>query len=377
MLIGLSACAVLPFVSPSDSQSGSKKPSRYAAIAEFVGNLPALMPESKPRAQPQSLTIQVQPETMSRRDMLVQTSALLAGQTALQFYSRRRRSYDASSAAYVAPLAAVSGKDNSQKSSKGSKDLLREKEKMVEIYFGAGGFWQVQRAFIRAEERILGRTGDATTSGEGRRPATARAGYAGGKRAGKVASRPGQELVCYHNGDGIADYADLGYAEVVSVKVPESSVGDFAEEYARLVRTRRDRRDTRRKGGEYRSLIGLPGGVDSTSFAAVSDALRGSLGFFRGTGSDGDTLGPSEVWLYDTENFPFYQAEVYQQYHFGRMSSFVEEYNKKQAYDEESRAQQQIKAKKDKGILPDKYDNLRRQAYDDSRLFKTGCPDIV
>lgn len=72
------------------------------------------------------------------------------------------------------------------------------------------------------------------------------------------------------------------------------------------------------RGGEYRSLIGLPGGMKSADFAEVEAAAKRdglTLKLVEGKGDDSDTLGKKIVWVMDTEKFPFIQAEVYHQYH--------------------------------------------------------------
>ena len=84
----------------------------------------------------------------------------------------------------------------------------------VDLYFGQGCFWHVQRDMTLLETKLLERTGGDITS---------TAGYAGG---------PAQTPVCYHNLKFPArDYATLGHTEVVKVSVPEEKVGTFAKEY--------------------------------------------------------------------------------------------------------------------------------------------------
>lgn len=83
---------------------------------------------------------------------------------------------------------------------------------------------------------------------------------------------------------------------------------------------RGDRPDVGDKGAEYRHMVGIPGGYQSKLVNELEKQaeLRGlSLTFKKGTGSDPDNLGKSSVWIYDSDNFPFYQAEVYHQYHDG------------------------------------------------------------
>lgn len=72
--------------------------------------------------------------------------------------------------------------------------------------------------------------------------------------------------------------------------------------------------DPQDRGGEYRSLLGLPGGTGHASYPAV-EAAASKYGFklVPGKGDDPDTLGKQIVYVYDTKKFPFYQAEVYHQ----------------------------------------------------------------
>lgn len=73
--------------------------------------------------------------------------------------------------------------------------------------------------------------------------------------------------------------------------------------------------------------------------------------FFKaGQGDDADTLGQAKVWVYDSDKFPFYQAEIYHQYHDGFMPG--EQYGKV-------------------------YNSLRNQAAQDGRIKSVGCPGGV
>lgn len=104
------------------------------------------------------------------------------------------------------------------------------------------------------------------------------------------------------------------------------------------------------RGGEYRSLIGLPGGMQHASYARVEKSAE-AAGFklVEGKGNDPDTLGKQIVYVYDSTKFPFYQAEVYHQYHNDFQSP---------AYGK-------------------KYNELAQTAFDEGRLKITGCPDRV
>jgi hypothetical protein len=101
-------------------------------------------------------------------------------------------------------------------------------------------------------------------------------------------------------------------------------------------------------------LLGLPGGTASPLFPAVAAAAaaRGvGLTLVAGRGDDPDTSGQRTVWVMDTAAFPFYQGEVYHQFHDGFMPG--ENYPEKE------------------------YNGIRTRAYQAGRLQPTGCPDSV
>lgn len=118
---------------------------------------------------------------------------------------------------------------------------------LIDVYFGCGCFWHVQHEFVEAERRILGRSDSELT---------AFAGYAGG-RAGM---RDGK--VCYHNAAQVSDYGSLGHAEVVGLRIPRASYGEFATEYCNLFDKNGFRPDQLGdRGPEYRNLVAMPGGA--------------------------------------------------------------------------------------------------------------------
>jgi len=78
-------------------------------------------------------------------------------------------------------------------------------------------------------------------------------------------------------------------------------------------------------------------------------AERAGYTMIPGKGDDPDTLGKQIVYVYDTNRFPFYQAEVYHQFHNDFQSP---------AYGS-------------------KYNNLADEALEDGRIHITGCPDRV
>jgi peptide methionine sulfoxide reductase MsrA len=249
------------------------------------------------------------------------------------------------------------------------------------VYFGVGCFWHIQFCFIQAERDLLQR---------GDKQLTSLAGYAGGKSVGN------QGQVCYHNMQFLADYGRMGHGEVVGMSLPSDQIVPFAKVYFSLfdprtkgafcLCTRRrdtmikkvgesvcfaaltcenvcffsslfflllsptDRVDPLDRGPEYRSLIGLPGGVNHPSYAGIEAAAQ-AAGFKLkpGKGNDPDTLGQQLVFVYDTAKFPFYQAEVYHQYHNDFQSP---NYGKA-------------------------YNDLAQIAFEEGRIKTTGCPDRV
>lgn len=138
---------------------------------------------------------------------------------------------------------------------------------------------------------------------------------------------------------------------MVGMTIPQSKIGDFAELYFSLFNPKtKDRVDPMDRGGEYRSLIGLPDGLKHTSYSVVETAAeKAGFTLVEGKGNDGDTLGKQIVYVYDSIKFPFYQAEVYHQYHNDFQSA---PYG--QAYNE-----------------------LANLALEEGRIKGTGCPDRI
>jgi peptide methionine sulfoxide reductase MsrA len=209
-------------------------------------------------------------------------------------------------------------------------------EDLVDVYFGVGCFWHIQHEFVEAERKLLNRSDAELTS---------RTGYAGGKATDK------EGRVCYHNLLSVADYGKLGHGEVVGMRIPESQIGNFATEYFSYFNPKTGERvDPGDKGGEYRSLIGLPGGVNNPMFKEVELAAKKTgMTLKMGKGNDPDTFGKKLVYVYDINEFPVYQAELYHQFHDDFQSP---PYGKK-------------------------YNSLANMAFEDGRLKVTGCPDRV
>lgn len=170
------------------------------------------------------------------------------------------------------------------------------------------------------------------------------AGYAGGTKTGNDGT------VCYHNLQLKSDYGSLGHGEVVGMKLPPESVKDFVKEYFSLY-YKGDRPDRGDRGGEYRSLVGIPGGMQNKDIVKELAEAGAKIGIklVEGKGNDPDTLDKKIVYVMDSNVFPFYQAEVYHQYHDGFMPG--EQY-------------------------PEKYNSLVNTLFRNGVIKLTGCPDI-
>lgn len=182
----------------------------------------------------------------------------------------------------------------------------------VELYVGAGCFWHVQHEVTEAERKILGRS-----------PAqyTAVAGYAGGTKVGN------QGKVCYHNLLMDSDYGRLGHTEVVSIKTPVDKVPEIANLLIPRLFVKGIRADPQDRGGEYRSALGLPGGMASplAQYFAAAAETKG-MRLVDGKGDEGDTIRDRSILVYDTKTFPFYAGEVYHQYHDDMVEKYGSEY---------------------------------------------------
>ena len=82
---------------------------------------------------------------------------------------------------------------------------------------------------------------------------------------------------------------------------------------------------------------------------ALKAAIAKGMTLENGKGNDPDTLGRKLVYVYDTKSFPFYQGEVYHQFHNDFQSP---------AYGKE-------------------YNDLVNVALDNGRVEVTGCPDRI
>lgn len=180
----------------------------------------------------------------------------------------------------------------------------------VAVYFGCGCFWHMQHAFVTTEKSALSRPADKVSS---------RCAYAGGTSVGSDCK------VCYHNLQGVADYADMGHAEVVSMIVPIASFGAIVDTFWKNCwgGARQDPQDV---GGGYRSVIGLPGGMQSPLLSQVQ-GHAGASQLVGGSGGEADTLHTGVVYVYDSTKLPAFTAEQFQQFHDDMSAAYGSDYN--------------------------------------------------
>ena len=206
----------------------------------------------------------------------------------------------------------------------------------VQLYLGDGCYWARQHLFIESfEKAVLNRTDSELTSVTG---------YAGSTKLGAGGK------VCYHNGQDIGDYSELGYAEAVALEVPTSSLVDlfsvYFKSFIEISPGVWAREDTADFGPAYRALVGFPGGMaNATMLKAMKAANLHNMTLSAGVGADPDTIGNNTVFVMDSDKFPFMQAELCMQFHDGIGAQY-----------------------------PDSYHNLRQTLLSTGRLQKTGCP---
>jgi len=250
---------------------------RIAVFFALAASAAAFAPSSLPlttgqRAAATNMKLSMQMQT-SRRSVLGSAAVALAGSILLE------------------PVAPAAAKLDPRLPT--PDDLL--------IYVGAGCFWHVQHEMIVAEQKILGRDGKTYTSV---------AGYAGGTKIGE------ESKVCYHNMNSDSDYGRMGHTEVVAVKVPNDRLLFFMEAFLNLFNSKGIRADPQDAGGEYRTALGLPGGMDNDAVVVLKEfADQKGMKVLPGKGNEEDTLNALTIYVYDTAHFPFYAGELYHQYH--------------------------------------------------------------
>lgn len=182
----------------------------------------------------------------------------------------------------------------------------------VAVYFGCGCFWHMQHAFVTMEKSVLSRPPTEVTS---------RCSYAGGTSTGAKCK------VCYHNLHGVADYGAMGHAETVSMIVPVASFSAVVDTFWANCWAG-NRQDPQDVGGGYRSVIGLPGGMNSPLLPQLqAHAGAAAAELTNGYGGEGDTLNTGKVYVYDSAKFPAFTAEKFQQFHDDMSVAYGSDYN--------------------------------------------------
>lgn len=178
----------------------------------------------------------------------------------------------------------------------------------IEVYFGNGCFFHQQHVMVLDfEKKYLNRTGSSITSVSA---------YGGGEKSAEL---------CYHNPTNTFDYGKLGHAEVVSLAIPTTALQAASTVYFNAfteltpgVWTRHDFADM---GGEYRAIIGVPGGIAGPLSKYIQAANRAAhnLTLLPGhnitTKTDPDTMFNNTVYIMDSLLFPATQAELCLQFH--------------------------------------------------------------
>lgn len=215
--------------------------------------------------------------------------------------------------------------------------LSLPEDSSVRLYFGSGCFFARQHLFISEfEQKSLGRK-DADL--------TAIAGYAGSTKTGPKGA------ACYHNFQNFSDYDVLGRAEAVEVDVPLSSLESaFSTYFGAFIpgdKGKWIRPDYYDAGAQYRSLVGIPDGIGNEPvMKAMRAANVRNLTLQLGHGSDPDTLSTNMVYIMDSKQLGFIQAEVCLQFHDDSIAKY-----------------------------PDSYHQLVKGFQTRGRVLKTSCPD--
>mmetsp|Transcript_23679 Transcript_23679/g.67427 ORF Transcript_23679/g.67427 Transcript_23679/m.67427 type:complete len:252 (+) Transcript_23679:85-840(+) len=189
----------------------------------------------------------------------------------------------------------------------------------IRLYFGNGCFFAHQYLLVEGFERnILGRRDDQLTAVQG---------YGGSAKTGKHGS------ACYHNAANYSDYGILGHAEVVEVVVPldylEQAFNVYFGSFMQFDEGQWSRPDFYDQGSEYRSVLGVPGGMENKRvLEAVKAADTKNITLRPGLGSDPDTFGGNSLYIMDSNKFPFIQAELCLQFHDDSQATYPAAYHK-------------------------------------------------
>eukprot|EP00928_Gymnodinium_smaydae_P018642 TRINITY_DN17101_c0_g1_i1.p1 TRINITY_DN17101_c0_g1~~TRINITY_DN17101_c0_g1_i1.p1 ORF type:complete len:352 (+),score=38.41 TRINITY_DN17101_c0_g1_i1:58-1113(+) len=184
------------------------------------------------------------------------------------------------------------------------------------IYLGQGCFWHTQYDTVVLEQRPNDVFGGRTNL-----QVSSLVGYAGGQYQSLSGT------ACYHSLPH-TDYSRMGHAEAVSVSldienatIARSQVAALAKLYFEhgynTVNGRRQRLDPQDMGAEYRNVIGLPGGMSNADWWPLFEAANVyGMPLVEGKGGlSGDTEGEYIVYVYDSNEFPFFRGERSHQFH--------------------------------------------------------------
>ena len=114
--------------------------------------------------------------------------------------------------------------------------------------------------------------------------------------------------------------------------IPETNVKDFADIYFGVFKNRA-RPDTGDRGPAYRHVIGIPDGINSPLMDDIRvSADKIGVDLKEGHGNDPDNLRDHSVWVIDSTDFEFNQAELFHQFHdgFAYGENYALEYNELQ-----------------------------------------------
>jgi len=192
------------------------------------------------------------------------------------------------------------------------------KETAEWIYFGNGCFWARQHLFVQELERSMLERSDSHI--------TALTGYAGSTHMGEG------DTLCYHNPENFSDYGKLGHAEVVQLNLPYSALTNafsvYFKSFIELSPGMWARSDYFDQGPEYRSLIGIPGGINNTlMYSLIKRANLHNMSLVPGHGSDPDTFENNTVYVMDSNMYRFKQAERCLQFHDDQLVKYPASYH--------------------------------------------------
>jgi len=188
---------------------------------------------------------------------------------------------------------------------------------MTDVWFGEGCFWERQYPYTLIELDPKG------PFHRNNRTVTSVAGYAGSR----IMSIPSGQ-VCYETATNVSlDYGELGYAESVRISLDHglekkqfrALVNDFFNSF-NATKAGFQRPDPQDKGMPYRTMVGIPGGINGSLFHVLEAANvpRGPYNLTMNLVADKEGSVQDKfntVFIMDSKRFPFFKAEQYHQFH--------------------------------------------------------------